>query len=91
MSYFTDKVSETNPYGYEVYPCADGSEVMFSRDDRVLFHRVTPTSMPLTTDPDSVLDEVLVSLQQAQREIDRLNRLNQKRSQRQRKKSTVPL
>lgn len=72
MSYFTDEVTDTNPYGYEIYKLPDGSELMFSREDRVLFHRTTATSMPLTIDPESVFDDVLGSLRQAQNEIEQV-------------------
>lgn len=43
----------------EEYPLLDGGTVILAPGDRVLFLRSRPGAMPLTIDPDSVMDDVL--------------------------------
>ncbi|WP_238649744.1 hypothetical protein [Paenibacillus piscarius] len=44
-----------------VFPLLDGTEVILSPGDRVLFHRTNSGSIPLTIDADSIIDDVLMS------------------------------
>lgn len=41
------------------YPLLDGSVVILSPGDRVLFQRSSPSAIPLTIDADSIIDDVL--------------------------------
>ncbi|KUP24905.1 hypothetical protein [Paenibacillus sp. DMB5] len=43
----------------DVFPLLDGTELILSPGDRVLFQRSCPGSIPLTIDADSILDDVL--------------------------------
>ncbi|MGN7760476.1 hypothetical protein [Paenibacillus sp. 22594] len=45
----------------DVYPLLDGTEVLLSPGDRVLFHRTSRESIPLTIDADSIIDDVLMA------------------------------
>lgn len=53
------EVIKRDQYGYKIYPLPDGSEVLWAEEDRVLFHRSSPESMPLTIDPDGVFEDLL--------------------------------
>jgi chromosome segregation ATPase len=53
------EVIKRDQNGYKIYPLPDGSEVLWAEEDRVLFHRSSPESMPLTTDPDGVFEDLL--------------------------------
>ncbi|WP_336078546.1 hypothetical protein [Paenibacillus sp. 203] len=68
------EVIKRDQYGYKIYPLLDGSEVLWAEEERVLFHRASPESMPLTTDADGVFEDLLAlvdSLQQQLAERDR--------------------
>jgi len=43
----------------DTFPLLDGTEVILSPGDRVLFQRSRPGAMPLTIDADSIIDDVL--------------------------------
>ncbi|QOS77935.1 hypothetical protein JNUCC31_25035 [Paenibacillus sp. JNUCC31] len=69
------------PKGYDIYRLLDGTEVLRSPEDRVLFHRTSNTRMPLTVDADVIIDEVLDTLDETNRQIevlsDSLNRIEE--------------
>lgn len=44
---------------YEAYPLLGGSEVLVSPGDRVLAVRSRPDGIPITVDPDGIIDDVL--------------------------------
>ena len=55
----------------------DGSEVVLSEGDRVLGLRRGDETLTITTDADSIIDEVLATLADAQREIEELKNANE--------------
>jgi predicted RNA methylase len=69
------------PKGYDIYRLLDGTEVLRSPEDRVLFHRTSNVGMPLTVDADVIIDEVLDTLDETNRQIevlsDSLNRIEE--------------
>lgn len=50
----------------------DGTEVVYNTDDRVLFLAARPGGMPLTTDPESLYDDLVLTLEQRDATIKRL-------------------
>lgn len=42
----------------------DGTEVVYNTGDRVLFLAARPGGMPLTTDPESLYDDLVLTLEQ---------------------------
>ncbi|MGG1639887.1 hypothetical protein ACIFQM_01055 [Paenibacillus sp. NRS-1782] len=68
------EVIKRDQNGYKIYPLPDGSEVLWAEEDRVLFRRSNPESMPLTIYPDGVFEDLFAlvdSLQQQMAERDR--------------------
>lgn len=55
----------------------DGTEVVFNTGDRVLFLAARPGGMPLTTDPESLYDDLVLTLEQRDATIESLRRNNQ--------------
>ncbi|AKG36111.1 hypothetical protein [Paenibacillus durus] len=45
----------------EVYPLLDGTELLVSPGDRVLAVRSRPDGIPITIDPDGIIDDVLLA------------------------------
>jgi hypothetical protein len=60
--------NDPDAYQEEVYPMLDGSEIIRSQGDRVLFHRMHKGQIPITIDPESVIDDVLNALEFARLE-----------------------
>lgn len=61
------------PKGYDIYRLLDGTEVLRSPEDRVLFQRTSSDAMPITVDADTVIDDVLDTLHETNRQIDVLS------------------
>lgn len=61
------------PNGYDIYRLLDGTEVLRSPEDRVLFHRTSREAMPITVDADTVIDDVLDTLHETNQQIDVLS------------------
>lgn len=61
------------PKGYDIYRLLDGTEVLRSPEDRVLFQRTSSEAMPITVDADTVIDDVLDTLKEANSKIDLLS------------------
>ncbi|MFD3261884.1 hypothetical protein ACE3MQ_25110 [Paenibacillus lentus] len=47
----------------------DGSEVVFNTGDRVLFQASTPGAIPLAVDADTIADDLLLTLEQANQKL----------------------
>ncbi|MGF6356144.1 hypothetical protein ABIE27_004059 [Paenibacillus sp. 4624] len=69
------------PKGYDVFRLVDGTEVLRSPEDRVLFQRISSEGMPLTVDAETIIDDVLDTLKETNSQIellsDSLNRIEQ--------------
>ncbi|MGP0580254.1 hypothetical protein ACTP13_25095 [Paenibacillus peoriae] len=63
------EVIKRDQYGYKIYPLLDGSEVLWAEEERVLFHRASPESMPLTTDADGVFEDLLALVDSLQQQV----------------------
>ncbi|MEK3770074.1 hypothetical protein MKY14_16100 [Paenibacillus sp. FSL R5-0887] len=53
----------------------DGSEVIMNTGDRVLFQASSPGAIPLSIDPEIIMDDVLAALEESQQEGERLNEI----------------
>lgn len=47
----------------------DGTQVVFNTGDRVIFQASRPGGMPLAIDPDSIVDDLIISLEQKDQRI----------------------
>ncbi|KGE18447.1 hypothetical protein [Paenibacillus wynnii] len=48
----------------------DGSEVIMNTGDKVLFQASRPGAIPLSVDADTIIDDVLAALKEAQQDVE---------------------
>lgn len=54
----------------------DRSEVVFDTGERIVFVAARPGGIPLAVDPDSIVDDLIISLEQKDKEIAKLKELS---------------
>ncbi|MCW3793825.1 hypothetical protein OM416_19725 [Paenibacillus sp. LS1] len=63
--------------GYKVFELPNGEQLLWAEEDRVMFVRLSENGTPLTIDPDNEFEDMLVALEYASIERDRLHDENQ--------------
>ncbi|WP_128102804.1 hypothetical protein [Paenibacillus sp. DCT19] len=60
--------------GYKVFDLPNGEHLLWAEEDRVMFVRSSENGTPLTMDPDNEFEDMLVAMEYASVERDRLRK-----------------